>query len=561
MDRIVVATITCDEQEMPETYELMTLEVHRELDKIPEAKLELLDGDVAKGKFEVSAASHFAPGAKVEISLSYGSGVPVPVFRGLVVRHTISVGGEGGSLLRVELKDTTFKLTRGRKSAIFRESSDKDAITKALSEPTVKVDVDASQVPDGVTYPELVQYDASDWDFIVSRADVAGLLVNAHLGKIVLLPMALGSTEHVLAYGKQISDFSLEIDATAQLGALESLGWDLAKHEVSEPEPASEPSLSFASTSSKTLAETIGAKKSTLVHIAAMSRDVLKGWVDARLLRTRLSLVRGRAVVEGDAKYEPGHSAAFAGVGERFEGKALISSVTHKVDHEGWQTELGFGLSAEPFARTPDIAELPAGGMLPPVHNLQLAKVAPFEADPLGEHRIKIQLPALPPNQGVVWARFMHPDAGKDRGFVFWPEAGDEVVVGFLGGDPGQPIVLGALHGKPTLPDHLAPSDTNDMRVIASRGGSFIRFDDKKNQIVLSTPAGATVTLDDDKKTIVLADQNGNGIELNDKGITITSAKDLTITSANDLTITSAKDLTLEASGKVVIKGTAVDVQ
>ena len=188
-------------------------------------------------------------------------------------------------------------------------------------------------------------------------------------------------------------------------------------------------------------------------------------------------------------------------------------------------------------------------------------QVAPFEADPLGEHRIKVQLPALPSDQGVVWARFMHPDAGKERGFVFWPEAGDEVVVGFLGGDPGQPIVLGALHGKPTLPDHLAPSDTNDMRVIASRGGSFIRFDDKKNQIVLSTPAGATVTLDDDKKTIVLADQNGNGIELNDKGITITSAKDLTITSANDLTITSAKDLTLEASGKVVIKGTAVDVQ
>jgi Rhs element Vgr protein len=536
VDRIVVATITCNEQELPSTYELMTLEVHRELDKIPEAKLELLDGDVAKGKFEVSEGTYFAPGAKVEIKLSYGSAKPIPVFEGLVVRHTISVGGEGGSLLRVELKDATFKLTRGRKSAVFRNKTDKEAIAEVLG---LKGD------GEGVKYPELVQYDASDWDFAVSRADVAGLLVSAHLGEVTLLPMALGNTEHVLAYGKQISDFSLEIDATAQWGTLESVGWDLAKHEASPPEQATEPSVAFASTKSKTLAETIGADKSTLVHVAAMSRDELKGWASARLLRSRLSLVRGHAVVEGDAKYEPGHTAAFAGVGARFEGKALISAVTHKVDHEGWQTELGFGLSPEPFARTPDIAELPAGGLLPPIHNLQLAKVAPFEADPLGEHRIKIQLPALPREQGFVWARFMHPDAGKDRGFVFWPEAGDEVVVGFLGGDPRQAIVLGALHGKPTLPDQLAPSDKNDMRVIASRGGSFIRFDDAKNQIVLSTPGGATVTLDDEKKTIVLADQNGNGIELNDKGITITSGSDLNI----------------EASGKVVIKGSAVDVQ
>ena len=43
-------------------------------------------------------------------------------------------------------------------------------------------------------------------------------------------------------------------------------------------------------------------------------------------------------------------------------------------------------------------------------------------------------------------------DAGKQRGQVFWPEPGDEVVVGFLNGDPRQAILLGALHGKTNAP-------------------------------------------------------------------------------------------------------------
>src|SRR5690348_9092486 len=95
-----------------------------------------------------------------------------------------------------------------------------------------------------------------------------------------------------------------------------------------------------------------------------------------------------------------------------------------------------------------DIADVPAGGLLPPLTNLQIAKVAPFEDDPDGEQRIKLQLPALPSDQGFIWARYARSDAGKDRGSVCWPEPDDEVVVGFLNGDPRQAVVLGALYGS-----------------------------------------------------------------------------------------------------------------
>lgn len=548
MSGIPVATIKSGTTKLPETIELMSLEIHRELDKIPEAKLTVLDGSVAKREFAVSNLEFFEPGKTISIQLRYEiAGAPdETVFEGFVVRHAIETSGEGGSMLRVELKDKAFTLTRGRKSAIFRDSTDEDAIKKVLGDMAPP-----PGPPEPLTkavHTQLVQYESSDWDFIVSRADAAGVLLDVHRGKVSLLPMAFGTTEHALKYGHDdISDFSLELDASAQWAELATQGWDLAKHEPSALEQAADPgaSLKIGNLDVAAIAKLVGGDKARLVHLAALTTNELAEWAKARLLRSRLSLLRGRAVAAGHAKYAPGHTALISGIGKRFDGKALISGVTHKLDHEGWQTELTFGLAPEPFARTPDIAELPAAGLLPPIQNLQLAKVAPFEVDPLGEHRIKIQLPALPSDQSLVWARFMHPDAGKQRGIVFWPEAGDEVVVGFLGGDPRQPIVLGSLHGKPTLPDAYAPSDKNAMRVIMSRSGSFVRFDDDKKQIVMSTPGAATVTLDDEKKTIMLADQNGNKIELNDKGITIKSASDLKI----------------EATGKVVITGTAVDVQ
>jgi Rhs element Vgr protein len=280
----------------------------------------------------------------------------------------------------------------------------------------------------------------------------------------------------------------------------------------------------------------------------ALEPAELTAWADARLLRSRFALLRGRAVVEGRAGLAPLDSVSLVGVGQRFNGKALISAVTQRLNRDGWRTELRLGLSPEWFAQRPDIAATASGGLLPPVSQLQIAVVAGFEKDPSGEHRVKIQLPALDQKQGALWARLARPDAGKDRGIVFWPEAGDEVVVGFLDGDPRQPVVLGSLHGSARAPKAPAalPSDANDVRAIVSRAGSSVVFDDNDKVITIQTPAKNEVRIDDKAKAITVSDQHGNQIILNDKGITLKSAK----------------DFTLDASaGKVAIRAKSVDLQ
>jgi uncharacterized protein involved in type VI secretion and phage assembly len=115
-----------------------------------------------------------------------------------------------------------------------------------------------------------------------------------------------------------------------------------------------------------------------------------------------------------------------------------------------------------------------------------------------------------------VWARVARPDAGKDRGFVFWPEVGDEVVVGFLGDDPRHAIVLGGLHGaRNTPPPALdAPVDDNPLRAIVSKSGTTIAFDDAKKSLTIHHPRRQHHRRRRRRQAITLEDQHGNKITL-----------------------------------------------
>jgi uncharacterized protein involved in type VI secretion and phage assembly len=326
-----------------------------------------------------------------------------------------------------------------------------------------------------------------------------------------------------------------------------SQAWDVQNLAATEPTEATQPDVTVGNLDAAAIAKKLGGDSCALVHPALLAQGELVSWAESRLSRSRLALLRGRVSIPGRPDLAPLDVVELAGVGDRFNGEAFVSGVTHTIDHGGWRTELRLGLPPEPFARQPDIADMPAAGLLPPVQGLHVGVVGAFESDPLGEHRIKVQLSVLDNRQGAVWARLARPDAGHQRGHVFWPEPGDEVIVGFINGDPRQAIILGALHGSTNAPPDAAgpPSERNGRRAIVSKGGMVIGFDDDKKSVTIETPGKNKVVIDDTAESIMLADQHGNKIMLDSSGITLKSAADLTI----------------DGPGKVVIKGSTVDVQ
>jgi uncharacterized protein involved in type VI secretion and phage assembly len=80
--------------------------------------------------------------------------------------------------------------------------------------------------------------------------------------------------------------------------------------------------------------------------------------------------------------------------------------------------------------------------------------------------------------------------ASKNRGWFFIPEVDDEVLCLFEHGELDRPLVVGALwNGKDKPPDKNPGG--NPRRVIKSREGNKITFDDDKMQLIIEDGGGS----------------------------------------------------------------------
>ena len=549
MSVVTATVVNARSGRLDDLYPIVAINVWREVNRIPHASLVLLDGDAALRQFALSDTAFFAPGEDIEIKLRL-EGEPdakdTTVFKGKVIRHAVEASVRG-SQLRVELKDAAVKLTQGRRSQVFRDQTDADLTGKLVSEAGLRK---GRMAATPARHAEIVQYQCSDWDFIVARADANGLLAVVTDGSLALRAVDLSAApKHSFDFGvTDIHDLEFELDAGHQLPKLASNAWDLAEQKATDAVQAKAFALQQGNLSGAELADALGFGAGLLSHPVPLVAKELQAWADARLMRSRMSLIRGRISVAGLPDLQLLDTIKIDGVGQRFNGQTAVTGLCHRVDTEGWRTDVQFGLSPRGFCQETALQEPAAAGLLPGIAGLQVGVVGAFEEDPDKQFRVKLILPGVGAADEAVWARLAAPDAGKERGYFFRPEAGDEVVVGFFNQDPRQPVILGALYGAKNAPpaDCARLDDKNLLKGIVTLRGTKILFNDAdKASLTLATAAGNQIVLDDDQRSIVITDQHGNSIKMDQDGITLDSAK----------------DLRLKAAGKVQIEGATVDIK
>lgn len=456
--------------------------------------------------------------------------------------------------LRIICKDKTIALTTTKKSRHFMDVTDSDAVNEILGD----YDVQAGEIAaTEVTHTDLVQFDACDWDFIVMRMEANGLVcITDNNGFNVVEPTMDAEEIATVQFGANVIEFDGDIDARRQLGSVTSKAWDLAAQDYATGE-STEPSwTTCGNLSAEDLASAVGADADTQKHGGAVTGEELTGWSDAKLLRSRMSFIRGRIRIKGFSAVWPGTVLVLEGFGDRFNGPVWIGGVRHEITQGNWVTDIEFGLSEEWHAKRYKASELPANGLLAAVSGLHTGVVTALEGDPLSEVRIKVKIPSINLDGEGVWARLSTLDAGSSRGSYFLPEIDDEVLVGFMNDDPRHPVVLGMLHSSAHEPPEEA-SDDNHIRGFYSREGMRIRFDDESTILTIDTPGGHEFVLDDDAGEVKITDSNGNTITMSSSGISLESASDLILTASGNVTIESQGDIDQKASANWKAEGSA----
>ena len=72
-------------------YGIASIEIRREVNRIPRATLVLVDGDAAAQSFAISEEDTLTPGVEVEITGGYSS-EETTLFKGVITRHRVEVG-------------------------------------------------------------------------------------------------------------------------------------------------------------------------------------------------------------------------------------------------------------------------------------------------------------------------------------------------------------------------------------------------------------------------------------------------------------------------------------
>lgn len=506
---------------------IFKISVSKVYNKIATAKIIIDDSGVDDQTFLQSSSEFFKPGKDIEIQLGYDE-TTVTVFKGIIVRHAIKI--RNGSVLEIEAKDKAIKLTTARKSKNFSAPSVKDSeiFEEIISAALLEKELDTTTV----SHKQIIQYNSTDWDFLVTRAEANAMFVLSDDGKVVIKKTSLSVDSGItFNYGgiNNILEFDGEMDLRRQPNTIKSSSWDAAEQALVGP---IEGSFSFAENGNIASDElgTFLASNIELKHAGNVSETQLQSWADSFALRKHLAKSCGRLKVEGRPSLKPGQKITLKGLGDRFDGVVLVTGILHQFDGN-FTTDIQFGWSEDWFYKKEDIIDKPAAGLLPGVTGLQIGVVQSLANDPDGAFRIQVQLPLVSKTEDGIWARVSTVDAGSKRGFFFMPEIGDEVIVGFINDDPRDAIVLGMVHSKA----HEAPfiaTDENHLKGIVSREGMKLVFDDEKKITTLSIGAESSeksIKFDGTAGIIELKDEFGNSIKMESSGITISSSGMVTI--------------------------------
>ena len=202
-------------------------------------------------------------------------------------------------------------------------------------------------------------------------------------------------------------------------------------------------------------------------------------------------------------------------------GNFIIIEITHEVSQGSYYKNRFKAIPAT-------IKALPSPKVRMPLAETQMATVL-SNADPKGKGRVRVRMNWQTDGMQTGWVRVMTPDGGSskdvksNRGFVFIPEVGDQVLLGFRHGDPARPYVMGSLFNGTTGGGGL---EGNHMKSLTTRSGHTIKLNDSLSSL--------GITIKDIKGNSIHIDSVGDDIIINAKrNITINAGETFTVNCKN----------------------------
>ena len=223
-------------------------------------------------------------------------------------------------------------------------------------------------------------------------------------------------------------------------------------------------------------------------------------------------------------------------------GNFIIIEITHEVSQGSYYKNRFKAIPAT-------IKALPSPKVRMPLAETQMATVL-SNADPEGKGRVRVRMNWQTDGMQTGWVRVMTPDGGSssdvksNRGFVFIPEVGDQVLLGFRHGDPARPYVMGSLFNGVTGSGGFA---ANHKKSLTTRSGSTVTFDDTAHTILLQTTRANKIFVDELNGTITIS--SAEEVNVNTKNVNINASENMNVNVGKNLELNVGENTNVSIGG------------
>jgi len=231
-------------------------------------------------------------------------------------------------------------------------------------------------------------------------------------------------------------------------------------------------------------------------------------------------------------------------------GNFIIIEITHEVSQGSYYKNRFKAIPAT-------IKALPSPKVRMPLAETQMATVL-SNADPEGKGRVRVRMNWQTDGMQTSWVRVMTPDGGSssdvksNRGFVFIPEVGDQVLLGFRHGDPARPYVMGSLFNGTT---GGGGGQGNNCKSLTTRSGSSLKLDDSAGSVTLHDKGGVSMNFDG------AGNQSLNAASKATTSVGKGGSSVLTMDSSGNIDLSGKTQITLTVGGSTItIKGDEVRI-
>ncbi|MFI6567432.1 phage baseplate assembly protein V [Streptomyces sp. NPDC050534] len=526
--------------------DVVELDVSEEVGRHGRLTLIVQNWDADSRSVRHSDDGPFVPGTAIAVSLGYHSQLAT-VFDGVIASLTTHFPRDGRPVLRVEGRSKSILLEHPPRSRQLADVSDADVAAAVGADYSLSTDA-----ADGITKPFVVSDRISDWELLKHRAGELGWVTYVRGDTLVLRPPAQKVQPIQVEHGRHLVELHLTQDLTHAISSAVGVAWDPAALDAAESEQsAASAGVDIGDrTAHDTAADDSGwpLRDERAESPAVVASDE----ADARAVATQrnaaLAHYFGSGVVQGNPALRCDGWVSIAGVGKRMSGPHYVTAVRHRLSADGYLTEFQVGSPPAllPPSRTRD-------------RGLALGVVEALD-DPQSLNRVKVRLSWRADAGDGVWARPANLDAGDGYGAVLVPNVGQEVLVGFVDGDPATPVVLGSLYNGTQQPPVVVDADTNAVRALMTPDGHALHLEDGDSAAAkLLSGKGHSLVLNDKGSEVVITHaDSGNAIRLSADGIELTAAQgDIKLSSsAGTITLDSLK-LQAKASGPSAIESSA----